>query len=107
VGANRRQQTRYDVSISAMLKIGDEVLERFITNLSLGGCLIAHDQRLPLGMPVELTFRIPTKDEPLLVKGATRWSSDSGSGIQFEGLRARDVWLLNKYFEVLQKDLAD
>ena len=30
-----------------------------------------------------------------------RWSDDEPSGIQFDGLRARDVWALNKYFEQL------
>ena len=30
-----------------------------------------------------------------------RWSNIDGVGVQFDGLRARDVWALNEYFKQL------
>ena len=34
--------------------------------------------------------------------GATvRWSTDDSVGVQFDGLRAKDVWALGKYLEQL------
>ena len=38
---------------------------------------------------------------PIVVTATVRWSDDKATGIQFDGLRARDVWALNKYFEQL------
>ena len=46
--------------------------------------------------------RVTTKArsiEPIEVGATVRWSDDKATGLQFDGLRARDVWALNKYFE--------
>ena len=48
-----------------------------------------------------INFNIPTVDEAIDVMSTVRWSDDKGVGLQFDGLRARDVWALNKYFEQL------
>ncbi len=100
---NRRSQTRYQVAIEAQITIAGETHNRTIINLSLGGCHITHDQRLAIGTRVDVSFRIPTQEAPVNVGGATRWSNDDGVGVQFDGLRAREVWSLNKYFESLQE----
>ena len=71
-------------------------------NLSLGGALVVGEPRLPMGQRVTITFSVPTVEEPIEVGATVRWSDDKGVGIQFDGLRARDVWALNKYFEQLQ-----
>jgi hypothetical protein len=47
---------------------------------------------------------VPTQSEPVEVDGQVRWvemedGQVRGLGIRFEGLRARDVWALNKFFE--------
>jgi uncharacterized protein (TIGR02266 family) len=73
-------------------------------NLSLGGVFIDTDQRLPFGSKVSLRFTVPTAPETIQVDGQVRWieAEDGqvrGIGIQFAGLRAKDVWALNKYFE--------
>lgn len=99
---NRRSQTRYQVTLDATLTVGEQVLNRTIANLSLGGCHLIHDERLAIGTRVQLEFRIPTSEKAIAVGGSTRWSNDEGSGIQFDGLRAAEVWSLNKYFESLQ-----
>ena len=35
------------------------------------------------------------------VGSTVRWSDAKGVGLQFDGLRARDVWALNEYFTQL------
>ena len=40
-------------------------------------------------------------DEAIEIGAVVRWSDDKATGIQFDGLRARDVWALNKFFEAL------
>ncbi|HUS27434.1 MAG TPA: PilZ domain-containing protein [Kofleriaceae bacterium] len=72
-----------------------------ISNISLGGALIAAGTRYPMGQRVTISFVIPTLEEAIEVGATIRWSDDKATGLQFDGLRAREVWALNKYFEQL------
>jgi len=72
-----------------------------VVNLSLGGALFLLTPRLPMGQRVDMSFKVPTMDEAIEIGATVRWSDDKATGIQFDGLRARDVWALNKFFENL------
>jgi hypothetical protein len=69
-------------------------------NLSLGGALIGM-RRLPMGERVTVRFALPGAPEPIETGATVRWSTDDTVGVQFDGLRAKDVWALNQYFEQL------
>jgi c-di-GMP-binding flagellar brake protein YcgR len=98
---NRRSATRHDVSLAVTLEMEGKTLETEMRNLSLGGANLALAQRIPMGTRLKLRFRVPTHDQPIEVGAQVRWSSEDGAGVQFDGLRAREVWSLNKYFEKL------
>jgi len=103
VADNRRSSTRHAVEIAATLAVGGAGAPAepcTIRNLSLGGAQL-ESRKLPMGERVHVTFRIPTLEDPVAAAGVVRWTSDNGVGIQFDGLRARDVWALGKYFETL------
>jgi len=51
---------------------------------------------------VHITFSIPTVEQAIDVGATVRWADTAAIGLQFDGLRALDVWGLNKYFEQLQ-----
>ena len=74
-------------------------------NISLGGLYLESASPLPIGTTVQLRFQLPTQPEPVEVAGDVRWivkkekSDQTGIGIRFQGLRARDVWALNRYFQ--------
>ena len=70
-------------------------------NLSLGGALIAAGAKLAMGQRVTIFFSIPTLENEIEVGATVRWSDDKATGLQFDGLRAREVWALNKFFEQL------
>lgn len=70
-------------------------------NMSLGGALIAAGTKFAMGQRVEISFHVPTIAEAISVGATVRWSATDGVGIQFDGLRARDVWALNEYFKQL------
>ena len=72
-------------------------------NLSLGGAQVSAGARFSMGQRVQISFAIPTIEEPIEVGATVRWSDDTATGLQFDGLRARDVWALNKYFEQLPR----
>ena len=70
-----------------------------------GGLYLDSLTSLPIGTTVQLRFTLPTQPEPVEVAGDVRWvvkkgtSDASGIGIRFQGLRARDVWALNRFFQ--------
>ena len=85
----------------ARLAVNGEAHDATIENMSLGGAQIAYPERLPMGLRVQLSFSIPDKNHSIEVGATVRWTSQTSLGLQFEGLRARDVWALNKFFETL------
>lgn len=98
---NRRTSTRHAVSIAANLKIDGAARECTLMNLSLGGALFSVGTRFAMGQRVDMSFKVPTMDETIEIGAVVRWSDDKTTGVQFDGLRARDVWALNKFFEQL------
>jgi hypothetical protein len=102
VADNRRTSTRHAVSLVGKLAIDGASRACTVVNLSLGGAQVAAGTKLAMGQRVQLAFNVPTMEEPIDIGGTVRWSDDASIGIQFDGLRARDVWALNKYFEQLQ-----
>lgn len=74
-------------------------------NISLGGLYAEVNEAAPIGTAVQLRFTLPTQPEAIEVGGDIRWvvrneqSDLIGMGIRFEGLRARDVWALNRFFQ--------
>jgi hypothetical protein len=61
---------------------------------------------LTSGVTVEVRFKVPTQPEPIEVGAEVRWLESGsaerkpGVGIRFHGLRARDVWALNRFFQL-------
>jgi uncharacterized protein (TIGR02266 family) len=74
-------------------------------NISLGGVFVETTTPLPLQTRLQIRFRIPTQPEPIEVAGEVRWVEPGGvdqlpgMGIRFQGLRAREVWALNRFFQ--------
>jgi hypothetical protein len=99
---NRRSSTRFAVSLPGKVTIEGAVTSCTVLNLSLGGALVAAEKKLPMGMRVKIVFSIPTVEQAIDVGATVRWADNTGVGLQFDGLRALDVWGLNKYFEQLQ-----
>jgi uncharacterized protein (TIGR02266 family) len=74
-------------------------------NISLGGMFVETAEPLPVQTTIQIRFRVPTQPEPIDVTGEVRWverggdGHTAGMGIRFHGLRARDVWALNRFFQ--------
>lgn len=72
-----------------------------LVNLSLGGALVS-GVKYKMGQRLSVQFQVPASDQTIEVGATVRWADSNGVGIQFDGLRARDVWALNEYFKLLQ-----
>ena len=99
---HRRSDRRYDRQLAIDFVHEGQTYHARTKNISLGGVFIETDARLPYGARVQMKFRLPSQPEPIEVAGQVRWceSGDemNGIGVRFDGLRARDVWGLNKLF---------
>ena len=106
---HRRSDRRYERKLTIDINHEGQSFTAHTRNVSLGGMFLVCDRSLPFGARVKLSFRVPTQAEPILVDGQVRWAETdegnvSGIGVRFEGLRARDVWALNKFFEQASPD---
>ncbi|HUH01480.1 MAG TPA: PilZ domain-containing protein [Kofleriaceae bacterium] len=96
-----RKSARHDVDLPATFTVRGETIETRVSNLSVGGALLAYEAKLPAAERVRLSFQIPTHPTAIDVGAVVRWCSSDAIGVQFDGLRAKEVWALNKYFESL------
>lgn len=99
--ADNRRQTRHLIALPVTLTVDGTSNDCTMINLSLGGAQLAARAKYPMGTRVQLAFSVPTMPESIVVGGTVRWSSVEGVGIQFDGLRAREVWALNEFFKQL------
>ena len=101
----RRIDPRYERQIAVEVLCEGKKQTSQTRNISLGGLYLDSPASLPIGTTVQLRFELPTQPEPIEVAGDVRWlvkngnGDQSGIGIRFQGLRARDVWALNRFFQ--------
>ena len=98
---DNRRSTRHLVSIAAKLTIDGSPADATLVNISLGGALVASSAKHSMGQRVHLSFKVPTLEHVIEIDSVVRWADSNGVGLQFDGLRARDVWALNEYFKRL------
>jgi len=132
--SSQRKSTRYDHEIEVEILHDGQQYTGKTKNLSIGGMFILTNAMLPFGARLRLRFSISTLKEAIEVNAQIRWldnntvSSENpihledndknsekaiyqengpktfGVGVQFEGLRAKQVWALNKYFDKINDD---
>ena len=100
----RRIDPRYERQLDVEVVADGKKHTSRTVNISLGGLFLDSATPLELGMTVQLRFQLPTQPEAVEVSGDVRWvvkkeGAHSGIGIRFQGLRARDVWALNQFFQ--------
>jgi uncharacterized protein (TIGR02266 family) len=101
----RRIDPRYERQLDVEVIFEGKKLASQTQNISLGGLYLVAPGPLPIGSTVQLRFALPTQPEPVEVAGDVRWvvkkgpGEQPGIGIRFQGLRARDVWALNRFFQ--------
>jgi len=98
VAFNAASNVTYQIAVDGYdsSEVGDIIL-----NLSLGGALVTARTKFAMGQRVQIEFSVPTPNHAIEIGATVRWSSAEGVGVQFDGLRARDVWALNEYFKQL------
>ena len=98
-GSNRRAQQRHDIEMPVELIHDGETFSTVTRNMSLGGMFMSLNEAIPFGALVKVKFSLPDLDAPVEVDAHVRWvQPDAGIGVQYTGLRAREVWALQQLF---------
>ena len=99
---NRRREKRYEVSVTAELLVGDDVLEGQTRNMSATGVSVEIERELVDGAQVELTLLLtqggvedPTA-EPLEVEATVMWCAAKEDGGAMAGLRFEELNQIQK-----------
>ena len=100
----KRQYTRLDYEIYVELVIDGEIQHGHSVNISQGGVFVRTDPVPPFGTSLKLRIKLPGVPDTCEISCIVRWSkTGEGVGLQFEQLRAIEVWGLNKLVGSLNK----
>ena len=100
-GANesiqKRRFTRIDYEHDLDIVIGEKHLSGRTANISPGGTFVIIDEELELGVKLTISLQLPGVNKVSEIPCIVRWSkAGQGIGLQFERLRAIEIWALNK-----------
>jgi hypothetical protein len=96
---NKRTTERHVLELDAEIRVGDEWQAARTRNASLGGVFIDLRRPVAAGTRVRLRVQLAPGKDVIETDAIVRWQDDAGAGLQFDGLRARDIWLLGKFLE--------
>ena len=100
----RRTEPRFDRQVDVVLTHAGTTYNGVTRDLSLSGLCARFDATFAFGERVKLQFSVPGHGQQVEVDGEVRWSQPAPEGgkyygVHFLGLRARDVWALNRFFQ--------
>ena len=107
--STRRVNQRHDVQLPMELVSGSVTRQATIQNMSVGGLYFHCDFPIERQELFTVVFSIPTLDVPVKVDTVVRWTERIGEihgvGVQFLGLKAKEVWAITKFFSQLSSQL--
>lgn len=100
----RRAFERYRCDLPLTLVVGDQEFPAQAADLSLGGLFALGGTDVEYGTELTVRFRVPALKEDTELTAIARWvKPGEGIGLQFQKLRAIQVWALNQYFRILEE----
>lgn len=91
VPESRRRAPRVPVNVWVTVEHEGTYFDAFAANVGVGGALVETSTVLPYGARLVLHLPLPNVAEVLRLPGIVRWNSQSGFGIQFLELGAKET----------------
>ena len=92
----KRKFARVDFQTEVIIETAGGRQPGVTVNLSQGGALLQTSAPLEFGQKLSIEIQLPKIKEACVIPGVVRWSRDTSVGIQFEALRAIEVWGINQ-----------
>lgn len=99
-----RKHARFTVHFQGSFSSGQRLEgEGTVLNLSIGGCKVQSDTRVPLGTDVRLRIMMQ-EEQPLEIKrAAVRWTSGQEFGLEFTFVEAEEELRLRLFVQTFDK----
>lgn len=100
-----RKHTRFTVHFQGSFSSGQRLEgDGTVLNLSLGGCKVQSEIRIPLGADVRLSITMPDEEQPLEIKrAAVRWAGGQEFGLEFTFVEAEGELRLRHFVQTFDK----
>jgi hypothetical protein len=96
--SDKRAHERFSVRLEVTFTYEGAEHVGFSRDIGLGGMFVLSDAKLPFGAQVEVQVSLPALKATQSIPGTVRWHGPGGMGVQWQSLRARQVWALNRLF---------
>jgi hypothetical protein len=92
-----RRHARVPIDVPVVFRQADspDTIAGSAKDISLGGMFIETDFPAAFGAVVLIGFTLPGS-RPMLVSATVRWTEESGMGVQFGALSARDTYAITQ-----------
>ena len=92
----QRKHTRIDFQSEVTLLLKTQQQTGLTINISQGGALIQTSPSPGFGEKLTMEIQLPKIHETCKIPCIVRWLRDNNVGVQFETLRAIEVWSINQ-----------
>ena len=104
---NRRAVPRFDCQIEITLSSGSWFYVGKTKDISTGGVFIITSEIKPIGVELDLTFKLSVREEPIRARGVVRWIRETaksetcplGMGVQFVQLDPKDLQTVRTFLQ--------
>jgi hypothetical protein len=97
-----RQHARVDYSANVEVVVDGVSQAARTVNLSQGGAFIETMPAPPIDSRIVLRIALPGVPDTSAITCIVRWGKGEGVGLQFENMRAIEVWAINKLLKTVQ-----
>ena len=95
-----RHGVRIDLDLEARITVDRTDHTCTISNLSTGGAYVAQaGEDLEIEDFLLVDFFLPEHGARIVAPSWVRWRDEGGVGVQFGGLRHREVWTLDRFLQ--------
>ena len=100
-----RAHARHDFDVPVEIVVDGESRPGRSINISRGGIFVVTEPLPEYGTRLQLHIRLPGIPQECAIPCVVRWAKPGeGAGLQFEVLRAIEVWALGKLLRGLEND---
>lgn len=105
----KRQHERAPVKLEVTFQSGEDLVSRYMSNISRGGVYINTSEPHDLDTEIDLSFTLPESGHKFVILGKVVWNSPSGGktppgmGIQFREMPEEDAILIEGYLQAQSK----
>lgn len=94
--SEKRSHERFLVSLPVVVVHDGREHTGTSRDVGIGGMFVSMEAPPPFGSEVIVRVTLPAMKQESALRATVRWHRREGMGIQWQGLRAREVWAIHR-----------